>query len=210
MSTQRRRVDAVFWGVAVVSLCVMMLQITLTRLFSATMHYHYAFLAISLALFGSGAGGVLVYLSGEPLDDKRACRPLAYSALLFALTTVIALFVVLHCPLQPQATVRETFVRLHLRCQRAPIPVRRRRDQPGRKTVRGPDEPPLSLRPLRRCARLSASCARKDARPPGAPAWPRMATLMRATRKHLYCYIFRQPTSAAKCGVAATRSHWPT
>ncbi|PYQ24527.1 MAG: hypothetical protein DMF81_05190 [Acidobacteria bacterium] len=54
-------------GVALVSLCVLMLQLVLTRLFSATMYYHFAFLAIALALFGSGASGVLVYvLRGRP------------------------------------------------------------------------------------------------------------------------------------------------
>jgi hypothetical protein len=45
-------------GVFTVSLATLMLELTLTRLFSATMFYHFAFLAISLALFGSGASGV--------------------------------------------------------------------------------------------------------------------------------------------------------
>jgi hypothetical protein len=44
-------------GVFTVSLATLMLELTLTRLFSATMFYHFAFLAISLALFGSGASG---------------------------------------------------------------------------------------------------------------------------------------------------------
>ena len=54
------RKPAVFAGVDLTSLCVLMLQLALTRLFSATMHYHFAFLAIALALFGSGATGVLL------------------------------------------------------------------------------------------------------------------------------------------------------
>jgi predicted membrane-bound spermidine synthase len=112
MNTQNGRTNTVFWGVAIVSLCVLILQITLTRLFSATMYYHYAFLAVSLALFGSGAGGVLVYLSGQSLDDIQVRRPLTYSASLFALTTAVALFVILACPLQPEAALSETFVRL--------------------------------------------------------------------------------------------------
>ena len=51
------RVSLRFLGVALVSLCTLVLELTLTRLFSATMFYHFAFLAISLALFGSGASG---------------------------------------------------------------------------------------------------------------------------------------------------------
>ena len=112
MSAESRRPNTAFWGVAIVSLCVLMLQLALTRLFSATMHYHYAFLAVSLALFGSGAAGVLVYLSGERLDGTRAARPLTVSAMLFALTTVVALFVVLNCPLRPGASTSEILVRL--------------------------------------------------------------------------------------------------
>ena len=37
----------VFLGVFLLSLCVLMLQLALTRVFSATMYYHFAFLAIS-------------------------------------------------------------------------------------------------------------------------------------------------------------------
>lgn len=37
-------------------------ELTLTRIFSATIWYHYTFVAISVALFGWGLGGFLVYL----------------------------------------------------------------------------------------------------------------------------------------------------
>jgi len=37
-------------------------ELTLTRVFSATIWYHYTFVAISVALFGWGLGGFLVYL----------------------------------------------------------------------------------------------------------------------------------------------------
>jgi predicted membrane-bound spermidine synthase len=102
----------VFWGVAVVSLSVLLLQLAITRLFSATMYYHYAFLAISLALFGSGASGVLVYLLGQRLDAARANRWLALSALLFALTTVVALLVILGCPVRVTRPTSDTLMRL--------------------------------------------------------------------------------------------------
>ncbi len=44
-----------------------MLELALTRIFSVVFYYHFAFLAISIALFGLGAGGVLGYL----LDIRR-------------------------------------------------------------------------------------------------------------------------------------------
>ena len=76
-----------------------MLELALTRLFSATMYYHFAFLAISLALFGSGASGVFLYLVREGLDRKRTARRMTASALQFSVTTVLALGVILSNPL---------------------------------------------------------------------------------------------------------------
>src|SRR5207247_4496140 len=81
----------VLGGIALVSLAVLLLQLTLTRLFSATMYYHFAFLAIALALFGSGAGGVLVYALARRLQGVATSRALLTAALLFAATVVLAL-----------------------------------------------------------------------------------------------------------------------
>ncbi len=90
-----------FLGVALVSLATLMLELTLTRLFSATMFYHFAFLAISLALFGSGASGVFLYVVRPRLDEEGASRLLAIFAALFSVTTVIGLLVILSHPLSP-------------------------------------------------------------------------------------------------------------
>ncbi len=40
----------------------MLLELSLTRIFSVVFYYHFAFLAISIALFGLGVGGVLSYV----------------------------------------------------------------------------------------------------------------------------------------------------
>ena len=39
-------------GIAAVSAAILMTELALTRIFSVTMYYHFAFLAISIALFG--------------------------------------------------------------------------------------------------------------------------------------------------------------
>src|SRR5438034_6784179 len=92
----RRRI---FLGISLITLSVLMLELSLTRLFSATMYYHFAFLAISLALFGSGASGVFLYLVRDRLDRKRTARRMTASALQFSITTVLALGVILSNPL---------------------------------------------------------------------------------------------------------------
>ncbi len=43
-------------------MATLVLELSLTRIFSVVFYYHFAFLAISLALFGLGAGGVFSYV----------------------------------------------------------------------------------------------------------------------------------------------------
>jgi hypothetical protein len=89
----------VLYGVALVSLATIVLELTLTRLFSATMFYHFAFLAISLALFGSGASGVFLYVFRDRFPPERAAVHLATSSMLFAASVVVALVVILRNPI---------------------------------------------------------------------------------------------------------------
>lgn len=52
----------VYFGVALTTLATLLLELSLTRIFSVVFYYHFAFLAISIALFGLGAGGVFSYV----------------------------------------------------------------------------------------------------------------------------------------------------
>src|SRR5580692_5719944 len=49
-------------GVYFVALVTLMYEILLTRIFSVTLYYHFAFMAVSLAMFGMTVGGIVVYL----------------------------------------------------------------------------------------------------------------------------------------------------
>lgn len=55
----------IYAGVALTAAATLMLELALTRIFSVVFYYHFAFLAISIALFGLGAGGILSYLVGN-------------------------------------------------------------------------------------------------------------------------------------------------
>jgi predicted membrane-bound spermidine synthase len=48
---------------AMTTLATLVLELTLTRIFSVVFYYHFAFLAISVALFGLGIGGMLSYVA---------------------------------------------------------------------------------------------------------------------------------------------------
>ena len=52
----------VYLSVALTTLAALLLELSLTRIFSVIFFYHFAFLAISIALFGLGVGGVFSYL----------------------------------------------------------------------------------------------------------------------------------------------------
>jgi spermidine synthase len=79
-------------GVALVSGTLLMTELALTRIFSVIMYYHFAFLAISIALFGMSASGVLVYIARRRLATWDTDTLLAASALLYAASTIVALF----------------------------------------------------------------------------------------------------------------------
>src|SRR5918994_5322397 len=78
-------------GIAAVSAALLMTELALTRIFSVTMYYHFAFLAISIALFGLSASSVFVYVIRDRIVDASTRELLAAAALAHAMATVIAL-----------------------------------------------------------------------------------------------------------------------
>jgi len=54
-----------YLGVAFTTLATLILELSLTRIFSVVFYYHFAFLAISIALFGLGAGGLFSYVVAD-------------------------------------------------------------------------------------------------------------------------------------------------
>ena len=59
----RARFARALAGVGCIAGAVLMVELALTRIFSVTMYYHFAFLAISIALFGLSASGVYVFVA---------------------------------------------------------------------------------------------------------------------------------------------------
>jgi spermidine synthase/MFS family permease len=51
-----------YLGLGFTTLATLILELSLTRIFSVVFYYHFAFLAISIALFGMGTGGVFSYV----------------------------------------------------------------------------------------------------------------------------------------------------
>ena len=65
-----------------------MTELSLTRIFSVTMYYHFAFMAISIALFGLSASGVYVFLMRDRWHEVPTERLLVRHSLLFTALTL--------------------------------------------------------------------------------------------------------------------------
>ena len=83
-------------GVALLAGSLLMTELSLTRIFSVTMYYHFAFMAISIALFGLSASGVYVFLMHDRWKDVPTGRLLSTHAFAYTIGTAVALFVLVH------------------------------------------------------------------------------------------------------------------
>lgn len=88
-----------YLGLFFATLATLMYEILLTRIFSVTMGYHFAFMAISIAMFGMTSGALIVYLLPGYFSQDRAAYHLAVSSLLFSLTTLLSFAIHLQIPL---------------------------------------------------------------------------------------------------------------
>ncbi|HXW16727.1 MAG TPA: hypothetical protein VEJ39_00405, partial [Candidatus Acidoferrales bacterium] len=75
-------------GVFFVTLATLMFEVLLTRIFSVTMWYHFAFVAISVAMFGLSAGAIFVYVFPRFFALERTRQQMALFAELFALAVI--------------------------------------------------------------------------------------------------------------------------
>jgi predicted membrane-bound spermidine synthase len=86
-------------AVALCSCAVLITEIALTRIFSVTLMYHYAFLVLSITLFGLGLGGMFHFVSGTFRNRPQSVPWLALTA---AVALPLCLGLVLRMPFHPQ------------------------------------------------------------------------------------------------------------
>jgi len=96
-------------AIATVSFATLLLELALTRLFSVVLFYHFAFLAISVALLGLGAGGVYSFVRRQRLSAVETPTLASSSCTLSSLAILLALEVVLHVPVSLDLTTGNFF-----------------------------------------------------------------------------------------------------
>src|ERR1700692_4924821 len=97
-STKQTPDRAMLVGTALSSFAALLLELALTRLFSVVLFYHFAFLAISIALLGLGAGGVFAHLWKARLKAWDIRHIAAACCALNAVAIPLLLEIVLHVP----------------------------------------------------------------------------------------------------------------
>ncbi|UCD57134.1 MAG: hypothetical protein JSV16_15165 [Candidatus Hydrogenedentota bacterium] len=81
-------------GISLVGFSMLAFEVTLTRIFSVTVWYHFAFMCISIAMLGISVSGVVLYLLSEKFPRGRTVRLLALNSLLFSISIIISYLVV--------------------------------------------------------------------------------------------------------------------
>src|SRR3989338_3784632 len=99
----------IYAGIFLVALATLMFEVLLTRIFSVTMWFHFAFVAISIAMFGMTVGAILVYLYPGFFTEQKAPRHMAVSALFFSCTLIAGFLVHLYTPFVTKPSLKNLF-----------------------------------------------------------------------------------------------------
>ena len=83
------------WPLFFTTLGVLVLELSLTRLFSVVLFYHYAFLAICMALLGLSAGGVLARLLPRRLESAKHRQLMSFFCMAACVSLLPTLYLVL-------------------------------------------------------------------------------------------------------------------
>jgi multidrug transporter EmrE-like cation transporter len=87
-----------FIGIFLISLATLLLELSLTRVMSVSLWYHFGFLVISTALLGFGTAGV-VLASWKQLREKFDLgKTLSILCLLFGVVTVLSFWLLQKFP----------------------------------------------------------------------------------------------------------------
>ena len=78
------------------SISVLLFELTLTRIFSIVLWYDYAFMAISIAFFGLGIGSLLVHILKNKIKKDKLALKIIQTNIFFAMSMPIFLIVIGH------------------------------------------------------------------------------------------------------------------
>src|SRR2546421_2922030 len=90
-----------YLGIFLLSLATLLLELSLTRVLSVALWYHFGFLIISTALLGFGTSGVVLALWRRLHENASLDHALAVLALLFGVLSVLCFWLMQRIPFDP-------------------------------------------------------------------------------------------------------------
>src|SRR5690348_15107474 len=96
-----------YLGLFLISLATLLLELSLTRVLSVSLWYHFGFLVISTALLGFGASGVTLALWTGLRERRSLDVCLGALAFLFSLSVVFSFWLMQKIPFDPFAVAVE-------------------------------------------------------------------------------------------------------
>ena len=94
-------------GIFLLSFSILAFEITITRILSVILYYHLAFMVISLAMLGLGAGGVYIYFSNK--IKEKADFFITLFTLLSSISVMVSLVLILSFPFKPLVSIKTFF-----------------------------------------------------------------------------------------------------
>ena len=145
-------------GIFLLCLGTLLLELSLTRVMSVALWYHFGFLVISTALLGFGASGVTLALWRRLREDIALDRALAVLSLLFGVLAVVCFWLLQRIPFDPFNLLNDArqfwLMPLYFLDGRAAVLLRRARARAALHARLGRGEPALRVRSARRGPRL--------------------------------------------------------
>ncbi|MEI6126019.1 MAG: hypothetical protein WCQ99_05635 [Pseudomonadota bacterium] len=99
------KTKSVCWGIFLTALATLVWEILITRIFSATMYYHFVFMSISLAMLGFACSGICVYLFPSFFNREKSYDQLTGTASLFSLAMMAAITIYLQVRFTPEQSL---------------------------------------------------------------------------------------------------------
>lgn len=95
----------IYFGLFFVTMATLIHEVLLTRIFSVTMWYHFAFMAVSIALFGMTVGAIIVYHHPDWFPQAQLPRVLCKQSIWFSLSAPLSVLVHLVLPIRVDGSV---------------------------------------------------------------------------------------------------------
>lgn len=96
-----KRVSKYNFGIFLISFSTLLFELSLTRVFSVTLWYHFGFLIISTALLGFGVSGVLLSLWKKFREEYSLDKTLGWLGICLSLSVIVCFWLLQKIPFDP-------------------------------------------------------------------------------------------------------------